>query len=497
MADKIVSLKNISKNYSGVRALDDVDIEIRKAEIHALVGENGSGKSTLIKILSGDIKPNDGAEIEINGELVRNIHCVDSIRRGIQIIYQDLSLFPNLTVEENISLNQRLERGERFARWKDSAKIALEAMSKIGVNLNPDFLVGDLSIADQQLVAICRALTQNAQLIVMDEPTSSLTKKEVDSLFTIIRSLKKKGISTLFISHKLDEVFVIAERVTILKDGKKIGTYDIEELEVEKLATLMTGDKPVHLKSTYKGGEEKQQLLEVRNFSKKGNFIDINFKLFAGEILGITGPLGSGRTELALSLFGLNRVDEGEFFIDGSRVFIKSTKDAIDHGIGYVPENRMKEGLILDKPISSNILITILERLLGKLHLLREEKKGREVERWIKELNIKCPSYEMTVKNLSGGNQQRVVLAKWLATNPRIFIFDSPTAGIDVGAKAKIHDFIRKLASQGMGIIIISDQTSEVYHNCNRILIMKKGRIVKEYISENITEQEIKAIVND
>ena len=401
-----------------------------------------------------------------------------------------------LTVEENISLNQRLEKGERFARWKDIARIAREAMSKIGVDLDPGLEVGNLSIADQQLVAICRALTQNAQLIVMDEPTSALTKKEVDSLFAIIRSLKEKGISTLFISHKLDEVFVIAERVTVLKDGKKTGTYDIKELDNDKLVSIMTGSKSVNLDFTYKKKEQKQPLLEVRAFSKKGNFVDINFKLFAGEILGITGPLGSGRTELALSLFGLNQADEGELLIDGKRVLIKSTRDAIGHGIGYVPENRMKEGLILDKPISSNILLTILKRLIGKLHLIRSDKKEYETERWIRELNIKCPSSEMAVQNLSGGNQQRVVLAKWLATDPRIFIFDSPTVGIDVGAKAKIHEFIIKLASQGMGIIIISDETSEVYHNCNRIFIMKKGRIIKEYDPEHVTEKKIKAGIN-
>jgi simple sugar transport system ATP-binding protein len=331
----------------------------------------------------------------------------------------------------------------------------------------------------------------------MDEPTTALTKTEIDSLFSVILGLKKKGISTLFISHKISEVLEISEKVTVLRDGKKVGEYSTNELNNNKLIFLMTGKKISYSMFKYKGKKnDRNVILEVRNFSKKGNFKDINFKIWPSEILGITGLLGSGRTELALSLFGLNKADSGEIYIDGKKVKINSTKDAVKLGISYLPEDRLNHGLFIEQSISNNIIITILEKILNKLKLISSSKRKKSIERWSKKLEVKTPSLELTVQSLSGGNQQRVVLAKWLATNPKIFILDGPTVGIDIASKSNIHNIIKELASIGMGIIIISDEITEVLRNCNRILVMSKGRIIKKIDDTNsITEDELFNIV--
>jgi simple sugar transport system ATP-binding protein len=494
MDDNVVSLKNISKNYLGISALDKVDLVIKKAEIHSLVGENGSGKSTLIKILSGAVQPNEKAEIEIDNVRVRSNSCTESIRCGVTVIYQDLSLFPNLTVEENISVNDRIEKRVLLVNWKTGHRIASEAIRHIGANLDLHSLVGDLSIADQQLVAICRSLAQNAKLIVMDEPTSSLTQREVVALFDVLRDLRRKGISILFISHKIDEVLSISDRVTVLRDGKLVGTYDRQELDRRKLEYLMTQKESVTTKYSWSGLDRKV-LLEVRGLSKRGNFKDINLTLQEGEIVGIIGPLGSGRTELALALFGLKPADSGEIWVEGAKARIRSVQVSINHGIGYVPEDRIKDGVVLPKSISSNISITILRFLVRILFFVDEERRRQTVLHWISALAIKSSGPDMPVQNLSGGNQQRVVLAKWLATNPKILILDSPTAGIDVGAKATILDSVRNLAVKGMGIILITDESSEAVC-CNRVLIMKRGRIVEEVDTASETEETILAKVN-
>jgi simple sugar transport system ATP-binding protein len=492
MPEIFLHMKNISKLYAGVQALDTVDFSLTSGEIHCLVGENGSGKSTLIKIISGVEKPEVGAEIEIGGENVHVEHLTSkaSIDRGIHVIYQDLSLFPNLTVAENISFNVHVERGKKFVNWSGIGSTAKQAIEDIGINIELDRIVGTLSIADQQLVAICRALIGNLKLLIMDEPTSSLTKNEVDSLFTIVKKLQERGITTLFVSHKLNEILEIAERVTVLRDGKMIGTYDFEDLDHAKLTYLMTGKKISYSKLTTEDltGEV---LLEAKNLSKKGNFKDISFQLHRGEILGITGLLGSGRTELALALFGMNPAEKGNIYIEGQRVSIKSNKDAIAHGIGYVPENRLLQGLVMQQSIGNNIVITILEDVLSSIKLIDKEKRSGSVERGIEDLAIKVSSSESPVMTLSGGNQQRVVLAKWIATKPKILILDGPTIGIDVAAKSSIHDIIKNLASRGIGIIIISDEAQEVLYNSHRILIMSKGRVVSELNPVDTTEKEM------
>jgi len=488
-------MKNISKRYVGVQALDSVDFEINRGEIHCLVGENGSGKSTLIKIISGAVRPDDGAYVEIDGQEFHDYQAIDSIRQGIEVIYQDLSLFPNLTVAENVALSRTIAAGQIFVNWRNIQRIASETMARIGVNLPLDELVADISIADQQLVAICRALTHDVKLVIMDEPTASLTRKEVDSLLAVVKDLQSKGIATMFVSHKLDEVLRIAERVTILRDGKKVGVFPSQELSDEKLTMLMTGQKVESSKYEYHP-PQADLLLQVNNLSKRGNFKDISFQLYPGEILGITGLLGSGRTELALALFGVIPADTGEIRIDDRLITIGSVQEAIRLGIGYVPENRLVQGLVMPQPVSLNIVLTVLRRLLNKLKLIDSDKMDNSVHKWVRELSIKVPSVESPVQTLSGGNQQRVVLAKWIATDPKILILDGPTIGIDVAAKGAIHNIIRELAQQGLAIILISDEISEVLQNCNRIIVMHKGRFIAEFDAAQTTEDKIQTCIN-
>jgi len=496
MAKELLEVKNISKAYTGVQALDNVSISIKRGEIHCLVGENGSGKSTLTKIIAGVVKADEG-EIIINGRFYQNLHAIDSIREGIQVIYQDLSLFPNLSVAENISLNQMIERKSKLISWKDVTNTARTELKNIREKLDLGEKVEDISMASRQIVAICRALTQGAKLIIMDEPTSALTKTEIDSLFSVILDLKRKGISTLFISHKISEVLEISEKVTILRDGRKVGEYSIDELDNDKLIFLMTGKKIAYPRFKYKEKEHHEKmLLEVRDLSKRGNFENVNFKLRSGEILGITGLLGSGRTELALSLFGLNKADSGEIYIDGKQVKINSTQDAVKLRISYLPEDRLSQGLFIEQSISNNIIITILRKILNRLRLISNIKRENSINKWSKELEIKTPSLEAAAQSLSGGNQQRVVLARWLATNPKVFILDCPTIGIDIASKSNIYSIIRDLANAGMGIILISDEIPEALQNCNRILVMSKGRIVKKIDdASSITEDELFNIV--
>lgn len=492
----LINMRGVSKHYRGVQALNGVDFSIAKGEIHCLVGENGSGKSTLIKIISGVEQPDDETVIEIDSQVLQHRHSIDAIRQGIEVIYQDLSLFPNLTVAENIALAQTISSESRFINWQQLHKIAEEAMERVQVQIPLSKLVGELSVADQQLIAICRALTSNVRLLILDEPTAALTRREIESLFRVIKDLQIKGIATLFVSHKLDEVLTIAERVTILRDGTRIGTFLSAEMNYERLTFLMTGMKLQSAKYSYKPSTDRP-LLEVCGLCKYGQFSEISFKLWPGEILGITGLLGSGRSELAQALFGMNRPDGGEVFIRGSNVVLRSVRQAIAKGVGYVPENRLVQGLVMQQSVGKNVIITTIEKSIRNLRLLDKKKVQDTIEHWVTALNIKVPSIDASVQTLSGGNQQRVVLAKWLATKPKILILDGPTMGIDIAAKSSIHELVRQLASSGMGIILISDEVSEVVNNCNRILVMHRGRILREFQTKSTSEEDVQSFVNN
>lgn len=487
----IIDLQHISKRYGGVQALIDVDFSLKEGEIHCLVGENGSGKSTLIKIISGVEQPEKDACIYIRDEKQTTLSPIISIQKGIQVIYQDLSLFPNLTVAENIFINNYSRGNLQLVDWKKAKILAEKTLKKLGIQINPHQIVNSLSIADRQLIAICRAIATNAKLIIMDEPTSSLARHEIDSLFKIIKELQKEGITILFVSHKLDEILEISDRVTVLRDGKKVGVFQRNEINDQKLSFLMTGKKFANEKITRVKKPDHHILLQVNNLTKKRNYKNINFKLHRGEMLGIIGMIGSGRTELAFSLFGINPPDKGEIKIEGEITHLTSNKKAIEEGIAYVPEDRIEQGLIMEQSIKNNITVSIFSKLLDNLHMINQEKQKNTVNYWIDALSIRTFNMENQAKTLSGGNQQKVVLAKWLSTEPKILILDSPTVGVDVAAKHAIYNIMKDLTKKNIGIILISDEVPEVLYNCDRILLMRKGRIVQEFQANEISEKDL------
>jgi simple sugar transport system ATP-binding protein len=491
MAEKFLEVKNISKSFAGVHALEDVSFEVRKSEIHCLVGENGSGKSTMIKIIAGVYEPDEG-EIIISGKSFKRLHPIDTIREGIQIIYQDFSLFPNFTVAENIALNKQLSENRKFFHQKEARKVAQAALDSINIKMDLDSLVGPMSVADKQLIAISRALLQNAKLIIMDEPTTALTGREVKSLFNVINDLKSRGISTMFVSHKLNEVLEIADRTMVFRNGKKIIDADAKEFDQAKMVYYMTGRKIEA--DCYDCGDQVREgtpLMSLNGLSSTGRFKDVSFDLYRHEILGVTGLLGSGRTELALALFGITPADKGSIVMEGKGIKINSPQDALKHGIGYVPEDRLSEGLFLEHSIGNNIVVSIVNKLLSKIGLIDKTSKQKEVDTWVKSLSIKTDSAENPVKSLSGGNQQRVVLAKWLASNPRLLILNGPTVGVDIGSKSELHEIVKRLAGEGLGVLVMSDDIPELLHICNRILLMREGRIVDEFRASQITENEL------
>ncbi len=495
MADAFLSLSHISKSYAGVQALDDVSLIVKPAEIHCLVGENGSGKSTLIKIIAGVVSPDEG-QIVINGKPFPRLAPMDAIREGIQVIYQDFSLFPNLTVAENIALNYELSRNTRIVRWGEVRRLAQAALDKIGVRLPLDAEVESIPVADKQLVAIARALVQNARLIIMDEATTALTEKEIRALFGVIRNVQRDGVAVLFVSHKLNEVLEIADKAMIIRNGKVVVDADAAALDRNKLVYYMTGRRIDEADYDYVP-QSKQPLLEVSHLSSPGNFEDISFSLYPGEIVGVTGLLGSGRTELALSLFGVLPAMRGEVRIDGQLVRIRDIQSAIRHGIGYVPEDRLTEGLFLDQSINRNIVIRTIDTLRQAGGLLSPARLEAHAREWINNLSIKTSNPELPVKSLSGGNQQRVVLAKWLASKPRILILNGPTVGVDVGSKTELHEIIKSLAGEGIGILVISDDIPELLHLCNRILLMRRGRLAGMFERAVLDENKLTTLLTE
>ncbi|MGQ9904897.1 MAG: sugar ABC transporter ATP-binding protein [Anaerolineae bacterium] len=484
MDEEILRLSHISKSYAGVRALEDVSLTVKRGEIHCLVGENGSGKSTLIKIIAGVVQP-DAGEIVINGKRFTHLHPMDAIQQGIQVIYQDFSLFPNLTVAENIALSHELSRRKRWVNWGEVRNIARAAVDRIRVQLDLDALVEEIPVSAKQLVAICRALLQNARLIIMDEATTALTEREIRSLFDVIHAVRAEGVAVLFVSHKLNEVLEIADKALILRNGQVVLDADARDLDRSKLAYYMTGRQIAESRYDY-ALREVRPLLEVRHLTSYGNFTDVSFRLMPGEIVGITGLLGSGRTELALALFGALPADSGQIAIDGVPVRLDSIQAAIAHGIGYVPEDRLSEGLFLDQSIGKNIIVCTVDNLTGRGPLLDLRRVSGQIRDWVHQLSIKTRNPELPAKSLSGGNQQRVVLAKWLARAPRILILNGPTVGVDVGSKTELHETIKHLARQGMGVLVISDDIPELMHLCNRVLLMRRGRIAAEFTRDEL-----------
>ncbi len=477
-AQSLIRLEGIDKRFGGVQALRDVSLRIEPGEVHSLAGENGSGKSTLIKILSGVYRPDDGA-IVIGDQPLELLRPMDAIRRGIQVIYQDFSLFPNLTVAENLAINELLEHSRWFIGWRSVRKTARDALTALGVDMDLDQVVGELSVAHKQLVAIARALLHDARLIIMDEPTTALTGVEVEALLKIVRRLKKEGMAILFVSHKLREVLSISDRLTVLRGGEVVAQGPAAEFDEAEITYHMTGRWLHANRYVLPGDWQRKPLLKADRLCGQ-TVREVSFELCAGEVVGLTGLLGSGQTELALMLFGIRPCVGGTLLIRGERKAIRSVQDAMAAGIAYVPEDRLAEGLFLKQSIERNMVAANLPSLRNRAGLIPPSRLREESNRWLKELAIKAPTGQIPVDALSGGNQQRVVLAKWLATQPSILILNGPTVGVDVGSKQVIHDQLRELATRGMGILMISDDLSELAGNCNRILIMHQGQLVDE-----------------
>lgn len=492
MADEIIRLTGIHKSFAGVRALQDVSLTLERGKIHCLVGENGCGKSTLIKIIAG-VYQRDSGSVQINGKEYEQLHPIDSIREGIQVIYQDFSLFPNLTVAENIALNEQLAEGRRFVNWKHVRHVAEDAIAQIEVQMPLDARVEDMSVANKQLIAIAKAMRQNAQLIIMDEPTSALTEREIRVLFTVIHKLQQRGIAFLFVSHKLNEVLEISEAIIVMRNGRVVSTGLANEYNTTRLVYEMTGQSIAEKSYEFTPDLSQPALLRVENLTVPGALYNVSFEMRRGEIVGVTGLLGSGRTELALALFGMLPITAGQIEIDETPVTIRSVQDAIAHGIGYVPEDRLTEGLFLEQSIGRNVVVRTIDKLRGAFGLTDPARVKQQVDEWVTSLRIKTSDPDLPVKTLSGGNQQRVVVAKWLASNPRLMILNGPTMGVDIGSKNEIHELIKRLAGEGMGLLVISDDIPELLQTCNRILLMRNGSIVQEILPGETNENELAA----
>jgi simple sugar transport system ATP-binding protein len=491
--DCFLQLEHVSKHFGGVLAVDRIDWDVRRGEVHCLVGENGCGKSTLIKIVAGTHAPDQGSRIVLDGREFAALTPAVAKDLGVQVIFQDLSLFPNLTVAENIAMSEHLEHGAiavNYARLRRGAQAVLD---RLGFHLPLDAAVADLSIAERQVVAICRGLAHQARILFMDEPTASLTRSEVNALLAIVARLKAEGIAIVFVSHRLDEVIEIADRVTIMRDGVKVGTFAARDLDVGRIGELMTGrifDHALKARPAARG----EPVLVAEQLTRRGQYHDISLTLHAGEVVGLTGLLGAGRTELALTLFGMTRADSGRVRVGSAE--IRDNRSAIAAGIAYVSEDRLNLGLNLRQSIADNVVLASLDRLAGRLGLIAPAARTRLAQTWVERLRIRIPGLGHPVTTLSGGNQQRVVLAKWLATRPKVLILDSPTVGVDIGNKRGIYDLIAELAADGVAILLISDEIAEVYYNCDRIVQMRGGRMVASFVPGETAEADVKAAVH-
>jgi ribose transport system ATP-binding protein len=495
--NSILVMSGICKTFPGVKALDDVQMDVKAGEIHALLGENGAGKSTLMKILSGVYKPDSGS-IQLENKTVDFESTKEAEKAGIGIIYQELNLIPHMTVAENIFLGR-----EPRSRWFtiDRRKMrarATDELKRLDTPINPKALVDDLRIGEQQLVEIAKALSLQARIVIMDEPTSALSDAEVEKLFSIIRNLKRKGVAVIYISHKLEEIFAVADRVTVLRDGKYIGTKKVKETTSADLINMMVGRDLEDLfpKQIVPIGREILRLenLTIRDPEHTDRYIlkEISFSLHRGEILGIAGLMGAGRTELMMSLFGVPPGEKtaGALYIDGEKKDITSPTRAIEHGLALVTEDRKSQGLFLQLPVYTNISIASLKRVI-KYKMLRRRLENRLVREYVEKLRIKIPEIATLVETLSGGNQQKVILAKWLLTHPAVLLLDDPTRGIDVGAKAEIYQLMNEFIRQGMGIIMVSSELPEILAMSDRVIVLSQGRLTGEFSRKEATEEKI------
>ena len=475
MTPDLLSLTGIVKSFGSVRALKGVSFDLRAGEVHALLGENGAGKSTLIKVITGAHQP-DGGTLAVGGVAVSALTPARARDLGIACIYQQPALFPYLSVAENIGL--RLKKSGPFSRtrWKEQRTCAKELLERIGAEISPDAEVSELSMPEQQLVEIACALGTGARIVIMDEPTASLTQKEQHLLFAVVRDLRARGIGVIYISHRLEEIFALADRVTILRDGESIGTNPVADLNEAQLIRMMVGREvsQIYPPSRSAPGDV---VLSLKNLgSRAGGVRGVTLDVRAGEIVGLAGLVGAGRTELARVLFGITPADSGDITLNGQPIAIGSPRDAVSHGIAYVPEDRRRHGIILEMPIAHNITLAIL-RALFPLTLLRDGAETKLAQQFLVDLGIKAYGPDAPGASLSGGNQQKVSVARWLATKPKLLILDEPTQGVDIGAKAEIHKIIRDLTRAGLAVLMISSDLPEILGMSDRIGVMRGGTL--------------------
>ncbi len=490
--DTLLRVTNVSKSFAGVQALKDVSFELRPDEVHALVGENGAGKSTLIKIITGAHAADEGT-LEVGGRVIAENSPLISRSLGIAAIYQQPALFPDLTVAENIALGLEPRGGWRVVRWRERRRRARDLLNRIGAAIDPDTVVSQLTMPEQQLVEIARSLGAEARLLIMDEPTASLSEREVGRLFRVIRDLRGRGVSIIYISHRLDELFQVADRVTVLRDGRTVQTRPMAGVDRAELIRLMVGREitSVFPKQEVPIGDV---VLELRGVGcRESGVSGVSLTVRAGEIVGLAGLVGAGRTELARVLFGLTHADAGEIRLRGRPVVIDSPARAVGLGIAYVPEDRRRHGVILEMPVAANTSLAILKRIstLGWLDFAGERGLAAS---FVKRLGIKVASLDAPVGNLSGGNQQKVAVARWLATDPAVLVLDEPTQGVDVGAKAEIHRLMGELAARGLAILMISSELSEVLGMSDRVVVMHAGTVVGTLDRAEATQEKVLAL---
>jgi len=484
----VLEMKHISKQFPGVKALDDVTLTVGAGEIHSIVGENGAGKSTLMKILSGVYKKDSGT-ILLNGNSVEINTPQRAIDLGIGTVYQNLNLIPDLTVAENIYMNQYVKRAGVLIDNRAIERKTAEILHLLKCGILPSAKVGSLSVAGQQMIAIARVLAREVSVLILDEPTSSLSQEESERLFENMQTLKSRGVSIIFISHHLEEIFQYAERATVLRDGKSVGEWDIGQLNEQSLVHHMVGREVKDIFPKIPA-EITEEVLSVSHLSVQNHVNDVSFSLRKGEILGIGGLVGAGRTELMKAVFGAISGRSGEIFIDGKKVNIRQPENAVQHGIAFVPEDRRGEGLLTEFSILDNVGLCNLKRIT-KAGIVQKAAEEHITDQVIREMDVKTPSRRQLVKNLSGGNQQKIVLGKWFLTNPRIMIFDEPTRGIDVGAKSEIHRKIGELAKQGLGIIVVSSELPELMGISDRIIVLCKGQMTGEFTRGEFSAEQI------
>lgn len=494
--EPLLSIKGLSKTFPGVKALSDVSMEIKRGEIRALMGENGAGKSTLIKILTGIYQKEQG-QIIFEGREINPKNSAEMQKIGISTIYQEINLIPYLSIAENIFIGKEPKKKGKI----DWNKIHLEAnaaMHNLGIDIDVTFKINQLSTALQQMVAIARALQQDAKLFIMDEATSSLDNQEVERLFQVVRGLKEKGIAVIFVSHRMDELFRICDSVTVLKDGELVGTYEMTEIDHHFLVSRMIGRDASEIVSHQRkyrcNWNEASVMLEIKNIRKKAKLNGVNLVVRSGEIVGLSGLLGAGRTELAKIIFGEDPFYEGEIIIDGKTVMSGNIRKSIDSGVVYCPEDRKTEGVFLTMAVEDNLTIPILKKLTHWGFIDAKQKRGL-VEKFVDEINIKTPSYSTQIRSLSGGNQQKVILARWLMVHPKLIILDEPTRGIDVGAKAEIEKTIQLLADSGISVLYISSEIEELVRGCDRVAVLREGSIFGEISGEDITSDNIMMMI--